>query len=126
MAQANSPYRMGSGGRPSWSKEISFYYILGKALQEVLRSGGNLFILKQFSLVAALNDFSQDQYGDDKIKGGLTHGLNFVASQFQVSQVPAFTNQQYPHNKENEESKHFIHSVALEELSYPVGKQDHD
>jgi len=41
-----------------------------------------LFILQQFSLVAALDNFGQNQHGDDKVKSSLTHGLDFVASQF--------------------------------------------
>jgi len=39
MAQTSSLYKTGSGGRLSWSKEISFHYISGKALKEDLRVG---------------------------------------------------------------------------------------
>ena len=49
MAQANSLCKMGSGERPSWSKEISFHYIWGKALQEDLRGGRDeLFNIRLF------------------------------------------------------------------------------
>jgi hypothetical protein len=40
---------------------------------------GRLLSLQQFLFVAALDNFSEYEHGDHKIKGGLAHCVDFVA-----------------------------------------------
>ena len=47
--------------------------------------------------------------------------MNFVAGQFQFSQVAAFAYQQDAHYEQDEQSEHLVHAVACQEFRDTVG-----